>query len=349
MKSIIIGLLSLFVLTACTVPSPSDFESANSPLAKDEFLAMWRIPGKASPRESYRQDEEHLKQMDAILQPFFQQLITQIFKDAKDGKLKIQEAEDLMDLEEKVIEDLPSRMSRRFGASYQNLSPFMGAIHVIQKRKEDAKGLPASELELMLIEADPSGQAPESIFGAVKVADLQELDYSFEVDGNTYDLSSFMDRYKDFIYPIFFKSTEREFGLRSLEEAFKMKAVVLEGEWQSIEWLNDEPNLTKHKAINLKANELAIFSGTYMFKEGAGFFFSPGAKDVLVEIEVAQNHLAVSWDDEGPFYGISFFPSAKDHFFTPYGDEITFFRDEAGKEAIKYKDFKGEESIAYKQ
>ncbi|MDW3649970.1 MAG: hypothetical protein R8P61_23055 [Bacteroidia bacterium] len=349
MKSIIVGLLSLLVLTACTVPSPSDFESANSPLAKNEFIAMWRIPGEGSIRESYKQEQSHLEEMDKVLQPFFQQLITQVFKDAKDGKLQIQEAEDIMDLEEKVIEDLPSRMSRRFGATYQNLKPFMGAIHIIQKRKENAKGLPGNDLELMLIEQDPEGQAPEAYFGAVKVSDLQELDYSFEIEGNTYDLSSFMDRYKEFVYPIFFKNTEREVGLRSLDQAFKMKQIVLDGEWKSIEWLNDEPNLTEHRAVKLSSNDLSRFSGTYIFKEGAGFFFNPGAKDVRVDIEAEKEHLSLSWDDGGPFYGISFFPSAKDHFFTVYGDQVSFFTEESGKAGIKYTDFNGEASIAYKQ
>ncbi|MEM6806070.1 MAG: hypothetical protein AAF696_32025, partial [Bacteroidota bacterium] len=121
MKSIIIGLLSLLVLTACTVPSPSDFESAQKPLAKDEFMTLWRVPGKYSSIESPKSSPEHIETFNQVMKPFFQELITRIFRDAKDGKLIIRETEDLTDLDEKSIEDLALRLGKRFGASYQNL------------------------------------------------------------------------------------------------------------------------------------------------------------------------------------------------------------------------------------
>ncbi|MEL6251942.1 MAG: hypothetical protein AAFR87_08020 [Bacteroidota bacterium] len=349
MKSIITGLLSLFVLTACTVPSPSDFESANSPLGKDEFITMWRIPGKASAIESINQDSDHLNKMDQILQPFFQQLITRIFKDAKDGKLKIQESEDLTDLEEKVIEDLPSRMGRRFGASYQNLSPFMGAMHITQKRKVNGKGFPSTELELMLIEQDPHGQSPEAFFGSVLVSDLMELDYSFEIKGNTYTLISFLDRYNEFVYPIFFKSTDQEAGLRSLDQAFDMKEIVLEGKWNSVEWLGGEPNLTQFKSIDLSKKEMETHTGTYIFKAGEGSFLNQADEDVAVSFEIEGEHINVSWNSEGPFYGFDIFPSSKEHFFTVYGDEFLFYQTKDGKSGLKLTDSQGKESVAVKE
>lgn len=343
MKSIKIWLLSLIVLTACTVPGPTDFESTQQPLAQDEFITMWRIPGLASTTESQNQEKSHLDEMDRAMKPFFQQLITQIFRDAKNGELQIHEAEDLIDLDEKVIEDLPSRIGKRFGASFQNLSTFMGAIHLTQRRKFNEKGFPASEMEIMLIEQDPSAQVPESLFGAVKVEDLRELDYKFKVEGNTYDLVALLDHFKSYSYPIFFKTRNLEAGLRSLDQAFKMKEIILDGQWQSVNWLGGEPNLTDFKAIELNSKQLGEFAGLYEFKA------AEGSEEMLLQISVEDEHLNVNWESAGPYYGYDIFPSSKENYFTVYGDQFQFFTSEDGKVGLKKIDAEGQETVGYRR
>ncbi|MEM6800038.1 MAG: hypothetical protein AAF696_01475 [Bacteroidota bacterium] len=343
MKSIKIWLLSLIVLTACTVPGPTDFESTRQPLAQDEFISMWRIPAKGSFKESLNLEKAHLEELERVMQPFFQQLITQIFRDAKEGKLQIHEAEDLIDLDEKVIENLPQKMGQRFGASYQNLGPFMGAIHITQKRKATQKGLPAQELELMIIEQDPEGKAPERLFGAVKIEDLRELDYEFKIDGNTYGLLAFIDNFKDYAYPIFFKSRKLEAGLRSLDQAFKMKDIILEGQWISVNWLGGEPNLTDYKAIELKPQQLEEFAGLYEFKA------TEGSEEILLEISVEEEHLNVNWESAGPYYGYDIFPSSTRSYFSVYGDQFQFFTAEDGKVGLTKIDADGKETVGYRR
>lgn len=348
MKSFCLILTSILVFTACTVPGPSDFESVTKPMAEDEFIAMWRFPAKGFSNESLDRSENHIAELEAAMGPLFQQLIPRIFTDAKNGKLKIREEEDVTDLDEKFIDDLPARMSTRLEGSWQNLEPFMGAFHLTQRRKSDTKGFPANELELSIIEQDPEGKLPERVFGSVNVADLLELDYTVKLNGQTYDLIAYLNKHLTFGYPIYFKSHELDAGLRALNQAFTMKEILLEGEWSNVEWLAGEPNLSGMKMKSLPISALNKFTGTYVFEPKQGSSLTKAENLVNVHIEVEEDYLDVEWPTLGPYSGYDIFPSSKKQFFTLYGDRITFTQSEDGKMQMTVREEGGIESIGYR-
>lgn len=348
MKSFLVILTSLFVLTACTVPGPGDFESTTKPMAEDEFITMWRFPAKGISKETIDGSEANLAKLEAAMEPFFQQIIPRIFTDVKNGKLEMREEEDVTDLNEKVIDDLPARMSRRLQADWQNLTPYMGAIHLTQRRKSDTRGFPSNELELSIIEQDPDGKLPETVLGSVSMEDLVELDYTVTVNGETSDLLAYLGKQIEFGYPIYFKGHELEAGLRTLEQAFSMKDILFRGEWSSVEWLAGEPNLSGFKMKALPASDLNKFTGTYVFQPGQGSGMTKSDQVIKVHIDVENDYLNVEWTNLGPYSGFDIFPSSEKQFFTLYGDQIEFIPTEDGKMRMTLTEQDGTQNIGYR-
>jgi len=348
MKSFMLILTSIFVLTACTVPSPSDFESTEKPLAEDEFIVMWRFSRLPKAWEVLDKSPGYKVDMENAMAPLFQQVIPRIFSDVKNGKLSIREENDVTDLEEETIKDVSSKMQKSYGGTWQNIAPYMEAFHITQRRKGNAKGFPAQELELHLVAQDPEGQLPEKSFGSVRIADLMELDYVIEVDGQTYGLISYLDKVLTYGYPIYLKSQTLDAGLRSLEQAFQMKEILLTGAWTKVEWLAGEPNLSGIKMQTQSADQLNTFTGSYIFASGQGSSLTKSDKPVTVHIEVEDEHLDVEWPTMGPYLGYDIFPSSEKQFFTLYGDRISFSQLEDGRLMMTVIEKNGSKSIGFR-
>lgn len=314
----------LFLITACTVPTANDFQSPNRPLAEDEFIVIWRFSHFPLLHEVIDSSPEHAQAMDAQMDPLFQQLIPRIFSDLKEGKLILQQEEDMADLDEQPVADIATRMKETFDGGWQNLGPYMGAFHVTQRRKEANGGFNGEELELMLIGQDPESGLPEKYLGSVRFADLERLGYTIEVGENSFDLLTYLEQSMPFAYPIHYRTTDMAAGMYTLEQAFATKRVMLEGKWGEIEWLAEQPNLSGKKMKRLSFSELQAYAGVYEF--------DPVEDEIViepVEVTVENNYLHWEWAKQFPFHTNVIFPADDGTFFTINGEYSVRFEEKA--------------------
>ncbi|MEM7368632.1 MAG: hypothetical protein AAF587_08500 [Bacteroidota bacterium] len=341
-------LISLLICAACTVPTASDFQSPDRPLATDEVIAIWRFTHEAKISEVLDSSPEHSAALEAQMDPLFQQIIPRIFSDLKDGKLVLREENDIANLDEQPITDLPGRMDDLFGSSWQNLGPYMGAFHVTQRRRATTKGFKGEELELMLIAQDPGGTLPERYIGSVRFADLLALGYTIEIGEKSYDLQTYLAQSIEFAYPIHYRTTEMAAGLYTLEQAFATKKLLMNGAWSDIEWLGREPNLSGKKVQNLTVPELKAYAGTYAVESIEGLDL-PHTEDLKLELVVEENYLMVDMPFRGPYYRYLLFPSGGNEFFTVNGDLLQFSFDSREDLSFVFEDVNGVKILGKKK
>ena len=346
MKNLLCAMLtSFFLLTACTTPSVSDFQSEVKPLAADDVMVIWRFPHKASLYELLDTSSAHKASLEAHMAPFFQQVFPRIFSDAKNKKLTIWESgKDIVDittLNDIPISNLSQKMEVHHGANWQDISPFTYAFHIIQKRNGYTKGFKATELELEIISHDPNGQLAESRLGTVRMADLKELGYSIEVEGKSYDLSSYLAKGIAYGYPISYTTTEMNAGLQSLQQAFQTKQYVLEGKWDAIEWLGSEPNLSNFRFQEKSLGELRKLVGTYVFAPDERSHLTNETEAIPVEIEIKEDYMKAFWPNKHQYFQFLIYPAADNKFFTTGGYEIEFKEMEDKQIALSISDGKG--------
>lgn len=325
-KILLISFVLLLGLSSCTVPTATDFESHARPLATDELIAIWRFPrhASASPPEVLDTTYLHAQAMESVTTPLFQQVIPKIFADIKAGKLVIREGNDIANIDEPPIADLEAKMRERYETDWQELDPFLLVFHITQRRNVAKKGFLADELELQLIWKDPDGMLPESILGSVRMPDLLELGYTIEKGDNSYEFRQYLKQVVPYAYPIHYKNLDMANGLRTLEQAFFTKDIVLDGKWNELEWLGGEPNLSNMKKLVVPESELQTYTGMYSFEPNQGSELTIADGLIEVEISVEEDHLLASWPNQGPYHLYQIFAGGEGKFFTVHGDIIQF-------------------------
>ena len=318
-------LIVLLGFVACTTPTTDDFQSPTRPLSADEFVTIWRFPRAATAYEVQDTSQTHAEAMDRYMAPLFQQLIPRILADARTDKLRINEQKNETQMEDQPIVDLATALEHQHGASWQNLSPLMGAFHIIQRRKADTKGFLAQELELELVSQDPNQTLPERYFGSVRMDQLVELGYQIEFEGQVYDLRDYLVKCLPYIYPIHYRTLDFANGLVTLDQAFQTKVYVLEGRWNELEWLGSTPNLTDYQANPQPAEVLQALVGTYAIDpQSTGFLADGEGKVPEVEIRLVEDHLLLNWLHKPPYFSTEMFPISTTSFFNGNGGTVRF-------------------------
>ncbi|MEM8892565.1 MAG: hypothetical protein AAGD28_31580 [Bacteroidota bacterium] len=356
MKSIILRLLSLFVLTACTVPSPSDFESAEKPLGVGEYIVIWRFPSEARKIEVIDHSPAYAKELEAAMKPFFEQTIPQIFSDLKNGRLELRESQDITDLEEGVINDIPSKMKSIFNTSWNDISPYTTVFHITQRRKPSDKGFEGQLLEFELIAKDPSNQYPENRLGAIPFSDLDKLDYQVQVEGTNYPISEFFDKTYRFSYPIAYYFENQEYGLTTLKQAYLSKEYVISGKWAELSWLGYEPNFSGLKVFPLNKEKQVIFEGVYSFESNQDKRLTLSTNNPQVELKIQfrldeysqTKRLQGKWGNKGLYFPYEMYPFKENAYFNCIGDRIYFEELPNGSMQIKIVDDEGRGIIGYR-
>lgn len=333
MKKILFLSLS-FLAVACTTPTTQDFQSETRPLGEDEFVTIWRFPRSATMYEVQDTSSRHAQAMESHMAPIFQQLIPRIFADARTDKLSINESKNENEIEDQPIVDLPAAMADHHNANWQNLDPFMGVFHIIQRRNATTKGFLADEVELELVSQDPNKVMPERYFGSVRMRQLVDLEYEIEAEGTVFPLRDYLSKLVPFMYPIHYRTVDFANGLVSLDQAFQTKAMVLDGRWNEIEWLGAAPNLTEHTFVAQPAETLTALVGTYDFLPSTTGFMSEKdfstdyTGDPQAEITIEGDNLVVNFPHKAPWFGKELFPTSTTFFFNGNGEEATFEQSE---------------------
>lgn len=345
----ILGLICLALMTACTVPTASDFESPSRPLSQDEFLVLWRFPSQASPAEVLEQSPTFAASMESAMAPLFQQMIPQIFSDIKAGKLTLRMAEDIADVNEQPITDVPAWLSEHFDGSWKNIQPFMQVFHLSQRRNIKTKGFLADELELILIGKDPEGKLPERHIGAVSMNDLVNLKYTVESNDKSYALQDYLETLRPYVYPIHYLNLDAPRGLHTLEQAFGTKSMLLKGQWGEIEWLADQPNLSGYSFQPLSKETMQPFTGVYQFEANQGSDLSKGDASFTVSLSIEEDHFHSDWPNQHPWFEFPIFPTTNGRFFTVNGNLIQFETLENGQMKISIEEPDGTITVGLKK
>ena len=108
-----------------------------------------------SERECLNTSSEHFQALEEAMNPIFDQLIPQIFKDIKNGDLIIHEpinpTSSIGYMDENPIEDPLKKMNQKyyFHATWQNIESFQKVFHIVQRRKNTDRGFKADDLKMV--------------------------------------------------------------------------------------------------------------------------------------------------------------------------------------------------------
>lgn len=326
--------LGLLFLAGCVAPSTDSLTEPNRPLAEGEMLTIWRYSRYASAKEVLDTSATYASQMEAMMEPLFQQLIPQVMADAKEGRLRVYEDDsELSLLNETPIPDLESRLAAAYGAGFDQTGPLQVVMHVIQRRGQKTKGFAAENREMMLIVSDPEGRQPERYMGSVYMADLIQLGYEIETDNGRQPLEDYLVRSADYAYPIYYETADIKAGLRTLEAAFFTRQKMLDGEWSQIEWLALDPNMTDFSVVSMPQEKMAAMQGTYTFAAGQDAYLTNAGEAVTLTLEVGSDktYLYGSWSSLSPYQAYIFFPKEDGRWFTTDGAILSLTPNEAGQ------------------
>ena len=245
-----IFLLLSGLLVACLKPTDADF-SGKSGLQDDELLWVLRI------------QKDSLAAADSGSVSFFEEGIPLIFKDVVEGELPAYEtfgsqAEPLSrkDLNEKLLNlDLPKG----------DFSSFRFQVELYSVVRTRAWWYSHEARFLRLVSVDTFGRQPPQDFVGVEVKDLRDERYRIEMDGEMVNIADWLQSEDYPFFPTYLRSNRQEHLLQSERESSYLRRMVLDGNWQDIDWQEGQINVSGKTRIELKPEQVLPFSGRYIF------------------------------------------------------------------------------------
>ncbi|MEO0468878.1 MAG: hypothetical protein AAF206_04595 [Bacteroidota bacterium] len=342
-------LILLFFL-ACTIPSEADFQSESAPMSSEELVVIWRFPQHATMMEVPDTSDAYASRMNKAMKPLIEQLMPRMFSDLKDGKLTLYRQEDIGGLDEAKVSDLNDQLAKLPGTSWQNVSAFSHVFHLVERRKTTDRWFGKEALELEVIWQDPKGKRPERRLGAVRMADLVSLNYEIKLwDGSSVKLVEYLSSVIEFAYPIAYQTVEETHGLVSLEAAFATKEMLLNGQWDEIQWLGMMPNLSGFQPEKAEPTTLKALTGLYAFAPKQNNGLTSWGTETEVKIRFTEGHLTAHWSNQSPYFSYDIYPTKDGLYFTPAGDKIWFKRMEDGRTQLQIQQKDGRAAIGYRK
>ena len=312
-----IVLLLSAVLVACLKPTDADF-SGKSGLQDDELLWVLRI------------QKDSLAAADSGSVAFFERGIPMIFKDLVDGELPSYEtfgsqAEPLSrkGINEKLLNlDLPKG----------DYSSFRFQVELYSVVRTRSWWYSHEARFLRLVSVDTFGRQPPQDFVGVEVKDLKDERYRIKMNGELVNLADWLQSEEYPFLPTYLRSNRQEHVLQSERESNYLRRMVLNGNWQDIDWQEGQINVSGKTRIELEPEKVLPFSGRYIFPPVDSL--SP---DRELFLTAEKDYLVADWTHR--FRLEKLLPFSQNEFFSTGGELYQFdFQNDSLKGLLFFSD-----------
>lgn len=236
------------LLSSCMQPVDSDFGGQRAGLRDHELLWVLRL--------SPTPDSESNR-------AFFETALPGLLVDLLNGSVPAYDSYSMLPDRQPVPN--VRELLTRFGGSVQNLSPLTSVVEVYTLVDLQAQGYVARPRYLQLIWADPAGQEPERNFVGVRLDSISTATQPYGDAAKPNGLLQYL-RADDIGYsPVFLRTNQREYTIRSEAEADYVTRMVRSGRFEEIDWLENGINISGKSKFEIAPRTVLQYAGSYAF------------------------------------------------------------------------------------
>ena len=320
-KSLRLSLLffTLAFFSACTDPIDSDFQGEQQGLADNELIWILRFDrAYATGPENGRRSLEDSVEIALYNEPVFEQVIPRILEDLENEEIDGYDNLDAYETNKPVKN--PEALLEELGGTWQDYTPLVQVAEIYAKGITlKNKEFISTPLFLNLVWVDPEHNFPNRKFVSISMKDIQQKEYQIEVRGEQYAFDEYMARKRVVAYPVYIRSNQVDYQVKSRREANFLLSEISNGSWSELEWGEEGLNLSGMKPIETSESHLRQFEGIYRFEK---MRVGEDSISQLLYLTAESDFLIADWSSRLEVEKL--YPFKTDRFFSYIGEEYHF-------------------------